>query len=77
MKAIILDYRDGSLNILPIPKEWEEKADEFVKAHPFYDDGSCYYMISSDDEIEVYNIVEDGEEADGDPRYDYQHLTTL
>ncbi len=77
MKAIILDYRDGTINIMPIPKEWEENADEFIRAHPCYDESSCYYMIAQDDTIEVYKIVEVGKDKDGYPNYDYQNIATL
>ena len=77
MKAIIIDYEDGSINVLPIPKDWEENADEFVESHPRYSDGSCYYMTTNDDEVPVYDIVEDGEDEDGMPTYDYIRRTTL
>lgn len=77
MKAILLDYSDGTINVLPIPKEWEDNADEFVQAHPCYVQDEMYYMISPDDEIEVYDIVQDGEDTDGYPCYDYQKRTTL
>ena len=77
MKAIIFDYEDGSLNVLPIPKEWEENADEFVESHPYYNKASCYYMTANNDEFPVYDIVEDGEDDDGVPTYDYIRRTTL
>ena len=77
MKAIILDYSDGTVNVLPIPKEWEDNADEFVQAHPFYSQDEQYYMISPYDEVEVYDIVQDGKDTDGYPCYDYQKRTTL
>ena len=77
MKAIILDYTDYTINILPIPKEWEDNADDFVRAHPNYSEDEMYYMISPDDNVEVYDIVQDGEDTDGYPCYDYQIKTTL
>lgn len=77
MKAIILDYTDGTIMTIVIPKEWESDPEEFVTSLPCYDDSSCYYMISRDDSVEVYEIVEDGKDTDGYPCYDYEHITDL
>jgi len=76
MKAYIFDYTDGSILVLPIPKEWEENVDDFVTAHPCYDSSSCYYM-STEHEVEVYEVVKDGEDEDGYPCYDYNHINTI
>lgn len=77
MKAIILDYTDGTILVVAIPKEWEESPSEFVESLPMYDTNSMYHMISRDYHVEVYNVVEDGKDADGYPCYDYQHITDL
>ena len=77
MKAIILDYTDASLLLITIPKEWEDDASEFVESLPCYHDSSCYHMITDNDTFEVYNIVQDGEDADGYPTYDYEKVTEL
>ena len=76
MKAIILDYTDGTLLLVDIPKEWEHNPSEFVEALPCYSD-QCYHMISNGDCFEVYNIVEDGQDTDGYPCYDYKHVCDL
>ena len=76
MKAIIIDYTDGTLSILPIPKEWEDNAEEFVVEHPFYDDSTCHYMISKGD-ISVYDIVNDGDAEDGTPFCEYRYRLDL
>jgi len=73
MKAIILDYTDASILILPIPKECEEyEADEFVRSHPCYDDSCCYHMVTSGDSFYVYNVVNDGNDS-----HDYVHIANL
>ena len=76
MKAIILDYMDGSVLLVTIPKDWEEDPETFVRNLPAYDDSVCNYMIAKDG-FEVYDIVEDGKDEDGCPTYDYQHRLTL
>jgi len=65
MKALIMDYTDGTLLRLPIPKEWENDAEEYVKSQPCYDDSSCYYVIGGDS-FDVYDVTEceDGETHD-------------
>jgi len=77
MKALILDYTDASLLLVTIPNEWEDSADEFVKALPCYDDSCCYHIITSGDSFDVYDIVQDGEDADGCATYDYIKNTEL
>ena len=75
MKALILDYTDGTAMTIEIPKGWEENASEFVESLPCYHN-DCMHMIFTED-IEVYKIVEDGMDTDGYPCYDYQHIATL
>ena len=76
MKAIILDYTDGTILTIQIPKGWEENPSEFVESLPYYNN-QCYHMIVNEDKLEVYEIVEDGEDEDGYPCYEYQHVATL
>lgn len=77
MKAIILDYCDGTIMLLPIPQEWENDADEFVRAHPCYDDSCMYHMVNDGDTFEVYDIVQTGEDIDAYPFYDYIKKTEI
>lgn len=77
MKAIIIDYCTGNLLLLPIPKDRENDADDFVRSHPAYDDSCCYHMVNDGDTFDVYNVVEDGVDENGDTCYDYQHVTTI
>lgn len=55
MKAIILDYTDGSINILPIPKDAESNADDYVREFGGNHLEDCQYMIVTE-EIPVYRI---------------------
>lgn len=57
MKALIFDYNDDSISILPIPKEWEDNADKYVEQHPAYNANHCLYMISMGG-VQVYDIVD-------------------
>lgn len=77
MKALILDYTDASLLLITIPQEWEDNAEEFVRALPRYDDSCCYHIVTSGNTFDVYDIVQDGEDADGHPNYDYIKNTDL
>ena len=59
-RAIILDYEDGSVNILPIPEDTPESREcEYVESHPCYDSSSMSYMIVGDsaDVFEVSDIM--------------------
>lgn len=76
MKAIIIDYRDASILRITIPKGWEEDAAEFVESLPCYHN-DCYFIVTDNDTFEVYDIVQDGEDAEGCPNYDYQKATEL
>ena len=68
-RAIILDYSDNSIVILPIPDEIYEKGqeDDYVQSHPAYDSQECDYMISGE-ETDVYEVI--GEE-DGKATYEF------
>ena len=56
MKAIILDYGDGSINILPIPRNVpDNKECEYVESHPCYDSGAMAYMVV-EDSAEVFEV---------------------
>ena len=54
MKAIILDYVDGSINVLRIPKEHEENANEFVEG--VINATNCSWIIFDKEEIPMYEI---------------------
>ena len=48
-RAIILDYEDGTINILPIPEDTPESREcEYVESHPCYNSDSMCYMIVGD-----------------------------
>ena len=55
-RAIILDYEDGSVNILPIPEDTPDSREcEYVESHPCYDSNSMSYMIVGDS-AEVFEV---------------------
>ena len=67
-RAIILNYRDGSVDFLPIPKDTPESREgEYVESHPCYDSDSMAYMIVGE-EVDVFNVI--GEE-DGQAIYEF------
>jgi len=76
MKALIIDYTDASLLLITIPKEWEDNAGEFVENLPCYSN-DCEFIVTDKDTFEVYDIVQDGEDADGYATYDYEKATEL
>lgn len=56
-RAIILDYEDGSINILPIPEDTPESREcEYVESHPCYNSDSMYYMIVGDS-TDVFEVT--------------------
>lgn len=54
MKAIILDYADGSINVLRIPKEHEEDANEYVEG--VINATNCEWILFENEEIPMYEI---------------------
>lgn len=57
--AVILDYADGTIDILPIPDEIpEDKESEYVEEHPAYRSDECYYMLVTGD-IDIFKVVSD------------------
>lgn len=69
--AVILDYSDGTINILPIPQEIQENGrdTDYIESHPAYDADECSYMIvdgdinifkaSTEESALVYTIPEE------------------
>ena len=58
-RAIILDYEDGTINILPIPEDTpESKECEYVESHPCYNSDSMSYMIVGET-AEVFKVNEE------------------
>ena len=57
--AVILDYSDGEIVILPIPEDIApEREDSFVRMHPAYDSDECSYMIVEGN-IEISKVISD------------------
>ncbi len=57
--AVILNYADGTIDILPIPEDTPESREcEYVESHPCYDSDSMSYMIAGED-IEVFKVTSD------------------
>lgn len=57
--AVILDYSDGDIVILPIPEDIApEHEDSFVRMHPAYDSDTCSYMVI-DGAIDIYKVISD------------------
>ena len=57
--AVILNYADGTIDILPIPDEIpEDKECEYVEGHPAYRYDECAYMLAGE-EIEVRKVTSD------------------
>ena len=54
MKAIILDYRDGDVSVLQIPKNAEEDPCDYVET--VIDASNCSYMIVDKDSVPVYQM---------------------
>ena len=55
-KAIIFDYSDGTILLLPIPDEISvENEERYVNEHPCYRSDEMYYMIVEGD-TEVYKV---------------------
>ena len=54
--AVILNYADGTIDILPIPEDTPESREcEYVESHPCYNSSSMYYMIVGDS-AEVFEV---------------------
>ena len=75
MKAIILDYSDGSVNLLPIPKDMEENTSEYVEN--VVNTSHCSYMIHQNDSFPVYEIIVTESENGNDFDTDYGKVCEL
>ena len=73
MKALIIDYTDASLLLLPIPEDREADADDYVREHPAYDDSCCYHIVTSGDYFPVYDIIR----SESGDCWDYDHKLNL
>ena len=67
MRAIILDYSDGTIVLLNIPKERENEADDYVRERINADE--CAWMVVVDDTTDVYRLERNDE---GENEYEYE-----
>ncbi len=77
MKAILFDYADGKILLLPIPQDEENDADAYVRSHPCYDDKCMFYMMGDGNTFSVYDVIQLGEDIDGYPDYTLNLKTTI